>query len=89
MELLSRERDGTVFRLRDTTGELRMTRHEVFPDISLVYNDGYLSRCCAERFPPGRVLEINHWSREKRRPAVYWLCPHGDRNKIYAEVRLN
>lgn len=81
MELLSRERDGTVFRLRDTTGELCMTRHGVFSGISLVYNDGCLSRCCAEHSPPGCVLEINHCREgrmEQQREGAFWYVAAGD-----------
>lgn len=57
----SREDDCSIFRLEDDTGCAILTRYEVFPGITLVYNDVHMQEISIEETDKfHQIFEINH-----------------------------
>ncbi len=57
----SREGDCSIFRLEDSTGCAILTRYEVFPGITLIYNDVHMQEISVEETGKfHQIFEINH-----------------------------
>lgn len=60
-QITQREDGGIVFRVKNTNGEMKMTRYAVFPGIDLVYNDIRAGECTSNINENQRnLLEIEH-----------------------------
>lgn len=60
VEVVSRDRDCTVYRLMDSAEESVMTSYTVYPGIELVYRDIHSPSCKVRRSNPDLILEISH-----------------------------
>ena len=60
IEVVSRERDCTIYRLTDSVEETIMTSYAVFPGIELVYRDIHSPTCLVRRSNADLILEISH-----------------------------
>jgi hypothetical protein len=65
-----RTEDGTIYRLTDASGTGIMTCYQIFPGISLIYNDFHMASCYCEAVLPSCCVELNHF-REGRIEAEY------------------
>lgn len=60
-KLTAREENCLIYRLKDEEGEAVITRYEVYPGISLVYNDVHKQHIAFEKQVSNHhLLEINH-----------------------------
>lgn len=60
IQIVSRDRDCTVYRIADEAGEVVMTCYLVFPGIELIYNDVHVQSCRIDKAETGSIFEINH-----------------------------
>ena len=80
--VLKRDRDCTVYKMKDVTGEGTMTCYKVLPGIELMYNDFHMQSCCSEFWPKVEMIGIDH-CREGRiewefRNGSYMYLEEGD-----------
>ncbi|MCQ1529041.1 MULTISPECIES: hypothetical protein [Lutispora] len=54
VNMIKREEDCTVYRMKDLAGEGILTLYKVFPGIDLMYNDFHMQSCFSKLFmgPP-------------------------------------
>ena len=60
VECLMESEECQVMRLRDDSGEGRMTLYRVFPSVVLMYNDFHMSACVSEFQTAEDLLCIDH-----------------------------
>lgn len=60
VEIVSRDSDKTVYRIKESDGDVVMTSYRVFDGIDLIYNDVHTQNCVVERNDVGNILQINH-----------------------------
>lgn len=60
IEIVSRDDQCVVFRIKCETGNVTMTSYNVFPGIDLVYDDVHTQRCLMDAKRLKNVIEINH-----------------------------
>lgn len=80
--VLKSDRDCTVYKMKDVTGEGTMTCYKVLPGIELMYNDFHMRSCCSEFWPKVEMIGIDH-CREGRiewefRNGSYMYLEEGD-----------
>jgi len=71
--VIKRDKNCTVYRMKDITGDGTMTRYQVFPGIDLMYNDFHMQSCFSEFRPKVEMIGIDH-CREGR---IEWEFPNG------------
>lgn len=59
-DILSCSKDCTVFGIKNETGRLVLTCYEIFPGITLAYNDVHMHRCQIDCSAFRNIYEINH-----------------------------
>lgn len=60
VEIVSRDSDKTVYRIKESDGDVVMTSYRVFDGIDLIYNDVHTQNCVVERNDVRNILQINH-----------------------------
>lgn len=60
VEIVHREKDFTVYKINDNSGEAVMRCYTVFPGIELIYNYVHMQTCSIDADPPENMLEINY-----------------------------
>ena len=71
-EIVSRNKDYTIYRLSDESGEVVMTSYSVFPGITLIYNDVHIQSYIIEKAVIGNIFEINHCRQGRIECCSYW-----------------
>ncbi|TCK98727.1 AraC family transcriptional regulator [Natranaerovirga hydrolytica] len=82
ISILKSEKDCTVYKMQDVSGEGTMTWYKVFPGIYLSYNDFHMETCCSAFKRETDILTIDHcrqgrieWELTKNR---YMYLQEGD-----------
>lgn len=63
VEIVAKNHDCAVYKMKNHNGEGFMTSYHVFPGIELIYNDFHMGNCFHNKQPCLNVMEINHCRR--------------------------
>ena len=60
MKLLCRDDHCSVYQMKNETGNGTATCYQVYPGISVLYNDYHISSCPSRKFENEHIISINH-----------------------------
>lgn len=60
VEMIKRDNDCMIYKMKNHDGEGVMTSYQVFPGIELIYNDFHMGNCFHNKQPHTDIMEINH-----------------------------
>lgn len=60
MKLLCRDEHCSVYQMKNETGDGTATCYQVYPGISVLYNDFHISNCPSRKFGSEHIISIHH-----------------------------